>query len=672
MNNTLRFPGALLLFGWLALGSLLAQAQVDFAGSHLLTNGNNISVTSVAHGLHGRTYLTVQFQDSIRIGTVVRRVPPSVSNNSALLVCFDSLKHVAWTRLISPLWNSGTTVTMKTDDLGNVWLTGLCGDPSNPAPITFEGQATAAASPTSVNTWVASYSATGSLRWAFVLADSFLASGFWLATTHAGCGYVIYNRTHPPGPNPSPTYYELRILKLDANGQTLYSRQDAVVPVPPPAVSVVGNGYYVSGMTCDPRTERLYIAGLHRIALTLGGVPLSTPSYRDASLVCYDADLTPLWTHQFPVQPSAIGLLTGQVPVSVIQLQAGPQGTLFGAVSYDNRITIGTTTFINPSSSTIPYSSPASQVICFSANGQLRWHIPADYGRININSNSLDSYYIAAESNQSFTFGNYLFMPAPPATPGGAAGYNSFVGVLDSTGAPGWLRQTAFDSVTRATPQFMAVSASGELLLTGRASRDFAWGGAMWQPNRIPAANALPLDTYVLYSNAGSAPLARLQFLPQAGAPGTTVVVNGRDFQAVTAVRFNGVAATFRVNASGDQLVATVPAGARSGPITISTPQGSRTTTTGFRVTIPLATATGAAVGFAVYPNPAQTVLNVVAPKTAAITSLRLCDGLGRTIRTWAGSAVTPQLDLTGFTPGVYSLQIVSGRLIATQRVVIR
>ncbi|MFM8534668.1 MAG: IPT/TIG domain-containing protein [Acidimicrobiia bacterium] len=63
-------------------------------------------------------------------------------------------------------------------------------------------------------------------------------------------------------------------------------------------------------------------------------------------------------------------------------------------------------------------------------------------------------------------------------------------------------------------------------------------------------------------------------FTPLLGPAGTTVTVSGRSFTNATAVRFNGVTAGFS-SVTDTQLVAVVPAGATTGPLTIVTPDGS-------------------------------------------------------------------------------------------------
>jgi hypothetical protein len=74
-------------------------------------------------------------------------------------------------------------------------------------------------------------------------------------------------------------------------------------------------------------------------------------------------------------------------------------------------------------------------------------------------------------------------------------------------------------------------------------------------------------------------------FAPTFGPVGTGVTITGTTFIGATAVSFNGVAATFTVSPSGT-ITTTVPAGATTGPITVTTPgSGPVVTTTRFTVT---------------------------------------------------------------------------------------
>jgi gliding motility-associated-like protein len=74
---------------------------------------------------------------------------------------------------------------------------------------------------------------------------------------------------------------------------------------------------------------------------------------------------------------------------------------------------------------------------------------------------------------------------------------------------------------------------------------------------------------------------------PSSGAIGSTVVITGTDFTGATAVSFNGINAPNFVVDSPTQITATVPVGATTGPITVTTANGTGTSTTNFTVLPP-------------------------------------------------------------------------------------
>jgi hypothetical protein len=73
-------------------------------------------------------------------------------------------------------------------------------------------------------------------------------------------------------------------------------------------------------------------------------------------------------------------------------------------------------------------------------------------------------------------------------------------------------------------------------------------------------------------------------FEPKAGPVGQKVLLWGRNLLGATAVSFNGAAAADFVVGSSQGVWAEVPGGATSGPITVTTPNGSFTTTQSFTV----------------------------------------------------------------------------------------
>jgi uncharacterized repeat protein (TIGR03803 family) len=79
-------------------------------------------------------------------------------------------------------------------------------------------------------------------------------------------------------------------------------------------------------------------------------------------------------------------------------------------------------------------------------------------------------------------------------------------------------------------------------------------------------------------------PTTIVSFAPPSGPVGTPVTLTGSNFTPVTAVAFNGIAATFTID-TPTQITTTVPAGASSGPITVTAPNGVAASSN-FEVTI--------------------------------------------------------------------------------------
>jgi len=71
-------------------------------------------------------------------------------------------------------------------------------------------------------------------------------------------------------------------------------------------------------------------------------------------------------------------------------------------------------------------------------------------------------------------------------------------------------------------------------------------------------------------------------FSPTHGLPGTNVVITGSNFLGATVVRFNGTNASFIPPTNNTTLVATVPNGAQTGPITVGAPGGTNTSAASF------------------------------------------------------------------------------------------
>lgn len=67
------------------------------------------------------------------------------------------------------------------------------------------------------------------------------------------------------------------------------------------------------------------------------------------------------------------------------------------------------------------------------------------------------------------------------------------------------------------------------------------------------------------------------------GAPGSSVIILGTNLTGASKVTFNGTAATFTL-VSRTEITATVPTGATTGPVVVTTPKGTLTSNVSFRI----------------------------------------------------------------------------------------
>jgi hypothetical protein len=77
-------------------------------------------------------------------------------------------------------------------------------------------------------------------------------------------------------------------------------------------------------------------------------------------------------------------------------------------------------------------------------------------------------------------------------------------------------------------------------------------------------------------------------FTPASGPAGTAVTISGTNFTGATAVRFNGLSAASFTVTSATSIQATVPAGAATGPLSVTTPGGTATSAGNFTETATL------------------------------------------------------------------------------------
>jgi RNA polymerase sigma factor (sigma-70 family) len=110
-------------------------------------------------------------------------------------------------------------------------------------------------------------------------------------------------------------------------------------------------------------------------------------------------------------------------------------------------------------------------------------------------------------------------------------------------------------------------------------------------------------------------------FTPSSGLVGATVSIAGGPFTGVTSVKFNGVSASF--GGSGSTILAKVPNGATSGPITVTTAAGTSSSAGSFTVTPPPAPVfTPAVAGFSPSSASAGAVVSIWGSHFTGTTSV--------------------------------------------------
>ncbi len=108
-------------------------------------------------------------------------------------------------------------------------------------------------------------------------------------------------------------------------------------------------------------------------------------------------------------------------------------------------------------------------------------------------------------------------------------------------------------------------------------------GGFANSPIKVttPGGTAKSSTNFTLTSGGSGPSISGMS--PNSGAVGDQVLISGSGFTGATQVQFNGTSATFTVD-SDAQITTTVPFGATTGPVTVTTPGGVLQSPTGFTV----------------------------------------------------------------------------------------
>ena len=143
-------------------------------------------------------------------------------------------------------------------------------------------------------------------------------------------------------------------------------------------------------------------------------------------------------------------------------------------------------------------------------------------------------------------------------------------------------------------------------------------------------------------------------FSPTSGPSGSSVTIAGTNLTGANAVAFNGMVATFTVNGA-TQITATVPNGATTGRVLVTTTRGTASSAANFTVTIPGPGITS----FSPTSGSAGTGVTITGTRFTGATSVRF-NGVGAAFTVTDDSHISTSVP-GGATSGTLSVTTASG-----------
>jgi LmbE family N-acetylglucosaminyl deacetylase len=152
-------------------------------------------------------------------------------------------------------------------------------------------------------------------------------------------------------------------------------------------------------------------------------------------------------------------------------------------------------------------------------------------------------------------------------------------------------------------------------------------------------------------------------FSPTSGPVGTSVTINGSGFSGASSVKFKNVAATFFSVGSDSQITATVPSGASTGKISVTTAGGTATSASSFTVT--LAAGAPTISSFSPTSGPVGTRVTITGSGFTGASSVT-CDSVAATFIVSSDTQITATVP-NGAANGRITVTTPAGRAISSQ-----
>lgn len=325
------------------------------------------------------------------------------------------------------------------------------------------------------------------------------------------------------------------------------------------------------------------IAGFSPASGLMGAaVSITGANFTGATAVSFNGTNATSFTVESPAQiTTTVPMAATSGPIAVTT----PGGTAASASSFIVAVPAPTITGFSPASGFVG-SSVVIQGTNFTAASA-----------VSLNSASA-AFTINSPSQITATVPSTTSGPIAVTTPGGtAASATPFIVTVPAPTITGFSPASGQvgSSVVITGTNFSAASA----VTFNGANASFTIGSPSQITATVPSTTSGPIAVTTPGGTATSAspftvtpPAPTISgFSPGSGIIGSSVVVTGTNFTSASAVKFNGVGASFTINSS-TQITATVPA-TTSGPIAVTNPGGTATSSSSFIVTAPAPTITG-------------------------------------------------------------------------------
>jgi hypothetical protein len=201
-----------------------------------------------------------------------------------------------------------------------------------------------------------------------------------------------------------------------------------------------------------------------------------------------------------------------------------------------------------------------------------------DVGRVWLGN----QYNLAGGTTSTVSWRTWLFAVTPGSAPGPAAPtIANFTPTQGPVGTTLTITGTGFTGATsvKFAGTIAAFTPGSDTSLTATVP-----AGAATGPITVvtPAGTGTSATNFTVTTVTPAPTIS--SFSPTSGRAGTVVTITGTGFTGATNVTFGGVRATTFSVTSNTALKATVPTGARTGPIAVTTPGGTATSSRSFRV----------------------------------------------------------------------------------------